>query len=159
MEHVGIRASGECTTGWCGGNVAVGGPGDEHYASMFQMGWYREKPATPRFLHQLHQLYNGTEFRTGDELLPVRRFAVDFYRKHPIPPDWIELVDLRQEDEIEITVSRHEAPATSLVGRSEDEPEVKLKVRPWTWTDVIWHHEDGTSVVYPGYDGIDWEQE
>jgi len=155
MEHVGIRPFGECTMGWRGGNVFVGGAGDEHYPWMLQMGWYREKPATPRFLHQLHQLYNGTEFRTGDELLPVRRFAVEFNRKHPNPPDWIELVDLRQEDDIEITVTRREAPA-SLVDMSKDEPEVKVKVRPWTWGDAVWHYDDGASAIYPAYDKVTW---
>ena len=155
LEHVGIRPYGECTMGWRGGNVFCGGTGDEQYPWMFQMGWYREKPATPRFLHQLHQLYNGTEFRSGDELLPVRRFAVEFNRRNPDPPDWIELVDLRQEDEIEITVRRREAPATSLIVTSGAEPEVKVKVRPRTWSDAVWHYEDGTSVVYPGYDEAD----
>ena len=117
MEHVGIRASGECTTGWCGGNVAVGGPGDEHYAWMFQAGWYREKPATPRFLHQLYQLYNGTEFRPGDELLPVRRFAIEFNRKHPDPPDWVELVGLsrrahhvRRWSRLDLEADGHQLP-------------------------------------------------
>ncbi len=156
MEHVGIRPYGECTMGWRGGNVFVGGPTDEYYAWMFQMGWYREKPATARFLHQLHQLYNGTEFRQGDELLPVRRYAVRFNQKNPRPPDWIELVDLRQGDEIEITVQRREAPATSLQDKSADEREVKIRVRPWTWSDAIWHYDDGAAVVYPAYDKIDW---
>jgi len=159
MEHVGIRPYGECTMGWRGGNVFVGGPGDEYYAWMFQMGWYREKPPTARFLHQLHQLYNGTEFQKGDDLLPVRRYAVRFNQQHPRPPDWIELVGLHQGDEIEITVQRREAPATSLRDTSADEPEVKIRVRPWTWSDAVWHYDDGTSAVYPGYDRIKWESE
>ena len=159
MEYVGIRPYGECTMGWRGGNVAVGGSGDEHYPWMFQMGWYLEKPATPRYLHQLHQLYNGTAFREGDEMLPVRRYAVKFNHQNPRPPDWIELVDLRQTDEIEVTIQRREAPATSLYDKSADEPEVKIKVRPWTWSDAVWHYNDGTSAVYPGYDKIDWKNE
>jgi len=159
MEHVGIRPYGECTMGWRGGNVAVGGPGDEHFAWMFQAGLYREKPATPEFLHRLHQLYNGTEFRQGDDLLPVRRYAVRFYRNNPRPPDWIELVGLHQTGEVEIAVQRREAPATSLYDAADAEPEVKIKVRPWAWSDAIWHYDDGSSVVYPGYEKIEWSKE
>lgn len=156
MEHVGIRPYGECTRGWKGGNVFFGGEGDQHYAWMFQMGWYREKPMTPRFLHQLHQLYNGTEFRAGDELLPVRRYAVEFHRKHPNPPDWIELVDLRQGDEIEVAVRHRDGPAAGLPDTGEVERATSVKVRPWTWGDAIWHYDDGTSVVYPAYDRVKW---
>ena len=159
MEHVGIRPYGECTMGWRGGNVFVGGAGDEHYPWMFQMGWYREKPATGEFLHRLHQLYNGTEFRRDDELLPIRRYAVRFHRRHPRPPDRIELRDIRRGEEVEITVRRRDAPATGLFDKSRSEGEVKLKCRPWTWSDAIWHYSDGTSVVYPAYDKIDWKKQ
>ena len=31
--------------------------------------------------------------------------------------------------------------------------------RPWTWGDVVWHYDDGTSVVYPAYDKVDWTKE
>jgi len=31
--------------------------------------------------------------------------------------------------------------------------------RPWTWGDIVWHYDDGTSVVYPAYDKIDWTKE
>ena len=159
MEHVGIRPYGECTMGWRGGNSCVGGDGDEHYPWMFQMGWYLNKPATPEFLHQLHQLYNGTAFREGDELLAARRYAVKFNRQNPRPPDWVELIDLRQTDEIEITLQREEAPATSVEDKTDAEPEPTIKLRAWTWSDAVWHYDDGTSVVYPGYDKIDWENE
>jgi len=126
---------------------------------MFQAGLYREKPATPEFLHRLHQLYNGTEFRQGDDLLPVRRYAVRFYRNNPRPPDWIELVGLHQTGEVEIAVQRREAPATGLYDAADAEPEVKIKVRPWAWSDAIWHYDDGSSVVYPGYEKIEWSKE
>jgi len=36
---------------------------------------------------------------------------------------------------------------------------VPVKIRPWTWTDVIWHYSDGSSAVYPAYEKIDWSKE
>ena len=32
-------------------------------------------------------------------------------------------------------------------------------VRPWTWDDAVWHYDDGTEVIYPAYDKIDWSKE
>jgi hypothetical protein len=127
------------------------------------MGWYREKGVAPEFLHRLHQLYNGTEFgrdqESRGELAPVRRYAVEFNRKNRRPPDWIELVDLRRADEIEITIPGREIAGTSGQGESETEPDVTIKVRPWIWSDAIWHYNDGTNVVYRAYDKIDWENQ
>ena len=36
---------------------------------------------------------------------------------------------------------------------------VTIQVRPWTWTDVVWHYRDGSSAVYPACDRIDWSKQ
>lgn len=148
MHLLGIRMFGECTVGWKGGNVAVGGAGDEHYAWMFQMGWYvcgRRSPRTPRFAHRLYQLYNSNRGDMGSPA--VRRYAMRFHAKNRAP-DWIELKDLRQGEPVDVT----DTPAAK-----DDAP--KRRIRPWTWGDVVWHYDDGASVVYPAHERIDWEKE
>ena len=33
---------------------------------------------------------------------------------------------------------------------------VKARIRPWTWSDAVWHYNDGSAAVYPAYEKIDW---
>jgi len=165
MEHVGIRAFGECTMGWKGGNVQVGGDGDEHYLWLFQMGWYLGAHGdtvlgNAERTHKLFQLYNGVNFiRHRPDIAAVRRYALEFNNKNRAP-DWIEFKDLRQADE-EIEYEGHigESPIAANITRTTDDKTIKIKVRPWIWGDVVWHYNDGTSVVYPAYDKIEWPVE
>lgn len=146
----GIDLIGECTVGWKGGFVSMAGQHDEHFLWMFQCGMIYGHPFKAEQTHKLYQLYNAQRLILGTA--PVRLFAIDFYRKHP-PPDWVEMVDLRQGDEIEVTAAKAEAP---LNGEPAGDGQVKYKVRPWTWTDAIWHYHDGRQVVYPAYEKVDW---
>jgi hypothetical protein len=107
----------------------------------------------PEQTHQLFQLYNGISTRPGSEA--VRRYARKFYSQHKAP-DWVELKDLHQLAAREITIEAAKSPAAGEPTRS-DQKSLKRTVQPWTWTDVTWHYNDGTSVVYPAYDKINWD--
>lgn len=159
MHLLGVRMFGECTVGWKGGNVSVGGAGDEHYAWMFQMGWYvcgRHSPRTPQFAHRLYQLYNSNRGDMGSAA--VRRYAKRFHARNR-PPDWIELKGLRQGEPVELTAAAGDTAAADRGTSTPGKGARKVSVRPWTWTDVVWHYNDGTSVVYPAYSKIDWAKE
>ena len=160
LEHVGIKTFGECTMGWKGANVVAGGLADEHYAWMFQMGWYigcQGAFSSPEGTHKLFQLYNGVGFvRDNPKVAAVRRYAIEFHRKNPAP-DWIEFKDLKQLEEIEYEVPVGDSPVAAAGTRTTEEKTHKIKVAPWIWTDVIWHYNDGTSVVYPSFESIDWD--
>jgi hypothetical protein len=159
MKHVGIDMYGECTVGWKGGNVSVGGPGDEHFLWLFQMGWFigmNGSSRDPAIAHKLYQLYNTNSDSAGTDA--VRRYALNFYLQHRAP-DWIELRDLRQLDEVEFTAKVGQSPVAGSETRSTTQETITVRTRPWTWGDVVWHYEDGTSVVYPAYEKIDWEKQ
>jgi len=159
MHHVGIKMYGECTVGWKGGNVVAGGPGDEHYQWMFHMGWYiggGKALQTPELAHRTYQLYNANQGSAGSPA--VRRFARKFYEKNR-PPDWIELKDLRQGDAVEMEAKVGDSPIAGGGTRTTAADAVKVQVRPWTWTDVVWHYDDGSSAVYPAYEKVDWSKE
>jgi hypothetical protein len=110
-------------------------------------------------VHRLYQCYNsldaGKPDPNGDA---VRRFAAKFRREHR-GPDWIEFKDLRQLDPVEVTVTATESPVAGGGTRVTPESAIKFTVRPWTWTDVVWHYEDGSSAVYPDFSKIDWSKE
>jgi hypothetical protein len=102
-------------------------------------------------------LYNGVNYvRNNPKIAAVRRYALAFNLKHPAP-DWIEFKDLRQLDEVEMETKIGDSPIAAGATRTTDVEIVKIKVRPWTWGDVVWHYNDGTSVVYPAYEKIDWD--
>jgi len=159
MNHVGIKLYGECTVGWKGGAVVAGGAGDEYYHWLFSVGWYigsGRALQTPELAHRTFQLYNSNRGDAGSA--PVRRYARRFYEKNP-PPDWVELKDLRQGEPVEITAKVGESPVAGVGTRTTIDESVKIQVRPWTWTDAVWHYDDGRSVVYPAYDKVDWGKE
>jgi len=159
LNYLGIRMFGECTVGFKGGNVVAGGPGDELYAWMFQMGWYigaQQAMQSPDQTHRLYQLYNGCVAGSGSAA--IRRYARRFHETHPAP-DWIELKDLRQLDLVELTVKPGDSSVPGVGARPAAHDSLKLRVRPWTWTDVVWHYDDGTSVVYPAYEKVDWSRQ
>jgi hypothetical protein len=159
MHNAGIEMFGECTVGWKGGNVAAGGAGDECYQWLFTLGWYvgsGKALQTPQLAHRTYQLYNSNRGDAGSDA--VRRFARRFYEKNP-PPDWIELRDLRQGEPIVIAAKVGDSPVAGGGTRTTDQETVRIQVRPWTWTDVIWHYDDGRQVVYPAYDRVDWSKE
>ena len=167
MNHVGIRMFGECTVGWTGGAVSAGGAGDECYQWLFSLGWYigcGKALQTPELAHRTFQLYNsnrgdaGGAWPEGLRGAAVRRYARRFYEGNP-PPDWIELKDLRQGEPVELTAKVGESPVAGGGTRTTDQEAVTTQVRPWTWSDVIWHYEDGRQVVYPASDKIDWSKE
>ena len=156
---VGVDLIGECTVGWKGGFVNLGGEADEHFLWMFQCGLMydaNELFKKPEVVHKIFQLYNAQRGFAGTPA--IRKFAIDFYKKNP-PPDWIEFVDLRQGEEIEVTVKTSESPVAGGPTRVTEDNQVTFKVRPWTWTDVIWHYNDGRKVVYPAYDKVNWPKE
>jgi len=159
MYHVGIKMFGECTVGWKGGSVVAGGEGDEYYQWMFSMGWYigvRGALQSPELTHRTYQLYNSN--RGDAKAAAVRRFAQKFYKQHRAP-DWIELKDLRQVDPVEFVAEVGESPVAGIGTRTTNESTREIKVRPWIWGDAVWHYDDGTSVVYPAYDKIDWSKQ
>jgi hypothetical protein len=159
MNHVGIKMYGECTVGWRGGNVVAGGPGDEYYQWMFHLGWYiggGKALQTPELAHRTYQLYNSNQGAAGSPA--VRRFARKFYEKNG-PPDWMELKDLRQGVPVEMDAKVGDSPVAGAGTRATTAETVKIQVRPWTWTDVVWHYADGRSVVYPAYEKVDWSKE
>jgi hypothetical protein len=163
MHDIGIQNYGECTVGWKAGFTNVLGEGDQHYLWMinFSSIWGSLPNATPEQIHKIFQLYNGyplgDSWRPATErFLPVRRFAHDFYHEHRAP-DWIELKDLRQGDAVEIRAEAKDSPVAggaTRVGKGDVPAQI---IRPWTWGDVVWHYDDGSSVVYPAYDNIDWQ--
>ena len=160
LHHVGIRTYGECTTGFKGGNVSVGGSGDDFYAWMFQMGMYlgggrQHSLQQPREVHRLYQLYNSIPAKAGNAA--VRSYARQFYETHRAP-DWIELKDLRQLDMVESTVEAGESPVAGDVAHSTSDETLKVRVRPWTWSDAVWHYDDAQFAVYPAYEKIDWQR-
>lgn len=159
MEHVGIRMYGECTVGWKGGNVHAGGPSDQHYQWMFHLGWYIGLAGalqSPEQTHRTFQLYNSTRNDAGTAA--VRRFALKFYAQHRAP-DWIEFQNLRQTDPVDVTLKAGPAPVAGNDTRPAGETPAPVRVRPWTWTDVVWHYDDGTQVVYPAFDKVNWNKE
>jgi hypothetical protein len=159
LEFLGIRIYGECTVGWKGGNVVAGGPADEYYPWMFQMGWYigcQKALQSPEQTHRLYQLYNSTGGESGTPA--VRRYARKFFEAHRAPK-WIELRDLRQLDPVAVASPIGESPVAGVGTRTTEQENVKIQVRPWTWSDAVWHFEDGTSAVYPCYEKINWNTE
>jgi len=159
LEFLGLRIFGECTVGWKGGNVAAGGPADEYCPWMFHMGWFigcGKALQGPEQTHRLYQLYNSNREESGTPA--VRRYARKFYESHRAP-EWIELQDLRQLDPVEVAAKVGESPVAGAGTRSTEQESVKIKVRPWTWSDAVWHFEDGTSAVYPAYEKISWNTE
>jgi len=167
MHYLDIGLFGECTTGWVG-NTSNAKDEDKNYLWMFSLGtiWgssaLRDNPET---LHKIHQLYNGLP-RNGMPRLqpsntdPVRRYARKFYAQHAVP-EWIELKNLRMGEPLEISVAIGRAPISgedSLADTDVGET-TQRTIRPWVWDDVVWHYSDGTSVVYPAYDQIDWNAE
>jgi len=161
MHAIGMRQFGECTVGWKGAFVSLAGAGDEHYLWMYQAGliWGNYELAQPPQLHKLFQLYVGSgREREPDKLTAaVCRYGSKFIHDHR-PPDWIELKDLRQGEQTDLTVDVAESPVAGGPTRITKDNKLTIKVRPWTWTDVVWHYDDGTQAVYPAYDKIDWEK-
>jgi hypothetical protein len=158
LHHLGIRAFGECTMGWKGGNVTAGGKSDELFPWMIHLGWYIGQGGafqSPEQAHRLYQLYNSHRGDAGNPA--VRRFARKFYESHRAP-DWIELKDLRQLGPTEMIVKVGDSPVAGGATRSTKDDTVKIQTRPWTWTDVVWHYDDGTTAVYPAYEKVDWSQ-
>ncbi len=159
LQHIGIRPFGECTMGWKGGNVTAGGAGDELYPWMFQMGWFigcNRALQSPEQMHRLYQLYNCVALTSGSAA--VRRYARKFHEGNRAP-DWIELKELRQLDPVELTVKVVEQPVPGTGTLSASPGTRKIRVRPWTWSDAVWHYDDGTSAVYPAYEKVDWSKQ
>jgi hypothetical protein len=162
MRHIGMRQFGECTVGWRGAFVNLAGGGDEHYLWMYHAGliWGNYELTAPEQLHKLFQLYTGS----GRERVPdkatahVCRYAGAFFREHR-PPDWIELKDLRQGEPVTASVEVAESPVAGGPTRITKDNRYTFTVRPWTWTDVVWHYDDGTEAVYPAYERIDWTKQ
>ncbi|MBM4036269.1 MAG: hypothetical protein FJ291_31420 [Planctomycetes bacterium] len=159
MHHIGMKNYGECTVGWKAGFTNLVGEGDEHFLWMFSFSsiWGRA-PKTAEQVHKVYQLYNGLPMpnpweKEAADIAPVRRFACDFYRRHR-PPDWIELRDLRQGEPVTLRAKPKDSPAAGIPTRIDDKDSPAETVRPWTWTDAIWHYADGTSVAYPALDKL-----
>ena len=161
MHAVGLKNFGECTLGWKGGCVNLAGQGDEHFIWMYQASaiWGNDDVASPEQLHQLFQLYNAS---AGAKMIDAKRaavcrYAAAFFRTHR-SPDWVELRDLRQGEPRQVTVEVADSPVAGGPTRVTKENTYTFTVRPWTWSDAVWHYDDGTEVVYPAYGKIDWKQ-
>lgn len=90
-----------------------------------------------------------------ERLVPVCRYASRFFAEHG-SPDWIELKDVQQGEARQVTVKVAESPVAGGPTKVSESNAYTFTVRPWTWTDTVWHYDDGRSVVYPAYDRIDW---
>jgi hypothetical protein len=158
MHHVGIGLIGECSCGWVGGDVNLVNEDDQPFSWMFQMGVVASSARLkPEQLHKLYQLYN---LLYGDPPVHgVTRFAKKFHDAHPGAPAWIELVDLKPGEQIEVTISKRASYIAGVFEGEQDETPQKLKLRPWTWSDAIWHFADGSSAVYPAFDKMDWSKQ
>lgn len=159
MHHIGLKNFGECTLGWKAGFTNLIGEGDEHFLWMFSFSsiWGRPPKAAEQ-VHKVYQLYNGLPMpnpweKEAADIAPVRRFARDFYRQHR-PPDWIELRDLRQTEPVALKAKPKDSPVAGGATRVDDRDLPAETVRPWTWSDAVWHYADGTSVVYPALERI-----
>ena len=156
-----LRLVGECTVGWRGASLDIVGEGDElrnwmFTGGTFSVGWVKpEHPIVdnPAMLHRLFQLYNNLRQDMGDHA--VRRYAKKFFAAHR-PPDWIELKDLRQLDPVTATVTTADSPVGGKPGKVDKEHPATFTAAPWTWSDAVWHYEDGTEVVYPAYEKVEW---
>ena len=151
MEHLGIRMFGECTVGWKGGNVVAGGTADELYSWMFHMGWYigSQGLAEPRAdaspVPTLQRHARRRRQRRGAAL------RARVLRHAPRPGlDRVEGPTARraggddgQRRRFAGSWQRHHAG---------EKDELTLRVRPWIWTDVVWHYADGATAVYPSFD-------
>ena len=160
MHKIGMLNYGECTLGWKGGFVNLTGPGDEYFIWMYQCSaiWGNDDLRAPEQLHKLFQLYNSTSGRLDAAMLPVCRYAIKFRKEHR-PPDWIEFRDLKQAEARQVTVKVGESPVAGAATRISQADQLAFTVQPWTWSDVIWHYDDGTQVAYPAYEKIDWGKE
>jgi hypothetical protein len=159
LHHLGIRQFGECTGGWMGANTSVGGPSDEYNVWLFQGGslvFATTFLKTPEALHRGYQLYNAC-WSDLPAANAVRRYAVKVFKAHRAP-DWIELKDLREGEAVEVTVTKGGSVAGRARPTTPEDP-ATYTLRPWTWTDAVWHYDDGTEMVYPAYGKIDWSGE
>ena len=160
MKMLDVRTFGECTVGWKGAFVNLAfKPLDNHYIWMFHAScaYNSGETSKPDRIHKLYQLYNGCHF--DEKAVPVHRYAQKFFTANR-PPDWVELKNLRQESAVKTEVSIGDSPvAGDGATRVRAEDVVGGDVRPWTWDDAVWHYDDGTSVVYPAYEKIDWSKE
>jgi hypothetical protein len=66
---------------------------------------------------------------------------------------------MRQGEPGEMTTRVGDSPIAGGGTRTTQEESVKVRVRPWTWGDAVWHYDDGSSVVYPAYESLDWEKQ
>ena len=155
MHCLGIDHIGECTLGWKGADCVTPGEGDEYYLWMLHGAviYGNRNLASPQMVHKLHQLYNCNHMNVADPV-SVIRYARAFYEAHRAP-HWIELVNPQQGKPVEVTVKVADSPVAGGPTRISEDNVVKFTVRPWTWTDVIWHYDDGTQAVYPAYEKID----
>ncbi len=60
---------------------------------------------------------------------------------------------------MELTVKVIEQPVPGIGALPKAKDTSKIQVRPWTSSDAVWHYDDGTSVVYPAYENIDWSRQ
>ena len=163
MEHLGLVMCGECTAGWMGGVVNLIEPGDENFLWMMHCGVVHghARNQDPRTVHRLYQLYNCTTYFTNtheaEHLTHVRLHAREFYAQYEAP-QWIELVNLRQLPPREIRLEIGDSPIAGGPTRISDASELRMTTAPWEWEDVIWHFEDGSQVVFPSYDRVDWSR-
>ena len=158
MEAIDIRLFGECTTGWVGGNTNCAGGDDAYFLWMYHLStlWGSESiDKNSENVHHLYQLYNSVPRRARTNTEAVRRFARKFYEEHKAP-DRIELLNLRQEEPRKISFTAGAAPVAGDGVQVNRGMTLTKTISPWLWDDVVWHYNDGTSVVYPAYDKIDW---
>ncbi|HUW30694.1 MAG TPA: PA14 domain-containing protein [Planctomycetota bacterium] len=160
MKMLDVRTFGECTVGWKGAFVNLAfKPQDNNYLWMFHAScaYNGGDTSQPERIHKLYQLYNGCHF--DEKAVPVHRYAKKFFTQNR-PPDWVELKNLRLDDAVKTDAAIGESPvAGDGATRVRTEDVASDAVRPWTWDDAVWHYDDGTEVIYPAYDKIDWSKE
>ena len=160
MHHLDVRTFGECTVGWKGAFVNLAfKPLDNHNLWMIHAScaYNSRDTSKPDRIHKLYQLYNGCHY--DKDAVPIHRYARKFYEEHKAP-DWVEFRNLRLGDPVQLDLQVGESPVAGGGPTRVRQEDVSAGAsRPWTWDDMVWHYNDGTSVVYPAYDKIDWTKE
>jgi hypothetical protein len=157
MKHIGMSNVGECTLGWRGGDVVNIGDGDEYFQWMFNQStiYDNSRVTSLEQIHKFFQLYNNQQRQGGNPIGndAIRRYAKEFYTAHKAP-DWIEFKNLKPGEPVTKTLKVTDSPVAGAATRVGDT--LTETIIPWTWNDVVWHYADGSSVVYPAFDKIDW---
>jgi hypothetical protein len=79
-------------------------------------------------------------------------YDLSFYQLFDVPNG------LREGEPVEVTATKGGSVAGRARPTTPEDP-ATYTLRPWTWTDAVWHYDDGSEFVYPAYNRLDWSKE